>query len=133
MLCCGIMAVALTLRDGVFFTPICCRYIFGVIGRIERPCVGLFGDPELKVGGTHDIMSRYTQHAIMSSIAANPHAGSVPVCVVQMVNYVLSVAATQHVTSVCVTQKCFASSVLWWPMPHCRKWAAYALVHILRP
>jgi hypothetical protein len=24
-------------------------YIFGLIGRIERPCVGLFGDPELKV------------------------------------------------------------------------------------
>lgn len=23
-------------------------YIFGLIGRIERPCVGLFGDPELK-------------------------------------------------------------------------------------
>jgi hypothetical protein len=34
------------------------RYIFGLIGCIERPCMGLFGDPELKVGGQDRLLSQ---------------------------------------------------------------------------
>lgn len=42
VLCCVVLCFAM-------LTPLF-RYIFGLIGRIERPCMGLFGDPELKVG-----------------------------------------------------------------------------------